>query len=236
MLIDCLLMGSWHDGVDKNWKRRVKIEVLFFGVLFVLAAFCGTVCGEDLERKIAQAVEDFKAKRYDKVLEFLKETKREGRNDGRYAGFLLNLNGAVLTKQKDFDGARAAFRAALEVEPGMFAANYNLHEVSLLAGDYQAAVDGFSEMLMRDPSNELLSFKVFLSQLLAGDEAAAQTTLRRMPMGRLTPAWYFAKAAWFYVKKDRGRSQRYVDRARLFFPDKLEIYEESFRDLGWKIK
>lgn len=201
----------------------------------LLAAIAGALAQPqtaEIRKQVEQAIEDFKNKKYDAVISFADSVPLEGGDKA----FVLNLKGAALTKKKDFAGAQAAFNSALEAAPGMFAARFNLHEIDFLQGKYSEAGQGFSEMLQNDPSNELLGFKVFMSQLKSGDKDSAQKTLSRIRYPGDTPAWYFAQAAWLLDKGENDRASDYLAGARYIFPGKTELYEESFADLGWPIK
>lgn len=186
----------------------------------------------ELRKQVEQAIEDFKNKKYDAVVAFADSAPLEGGDKA----FVLNLKGAALTKKKDYAGAQKAFSEALETAPGMFAAQFNIHEIDFLQGKYPEAVQGFSEMLQGDPTNELLGFKVFLAQLKSGDKDAAQKTLSKIRYPGDTPAWYFAQAAWLLEKGENDRASDYLTGARYIFPGKTELYEESFTDLGWPTK
>ncbi|GAB4178282.1 MAG: hypothetical protein Fur0032_18700 [Terrimicrobiaceae bacterium] len=206
--------------------------ILFVCLLAALAPVAAQTQNAEIRKQVDQAIEDFKNKNYDAVVAFADAAPLDG-ND---KAFILNLKGAALTKKKDYAGAQAAFSQALEAAPGMFAARFNIHEIDFLQGRYAEAGQGFAEMLQADPTNELLGFKVFLSQLKSGDKEAAQKTLSKIRYPGDTPAWYFAQAAWFLEKGDKGRASDYLAGARYIFSGKTELYEESFTELGWPIK
>ena len=187
---------------------------------------------DNLRLEVEKILRLFEKKKYDEVIERAKVLEL----DDEVGAFVLNLQGAAQTKLKNYDAARAFFQKALEKSPGFFAANFNLGEILFLERKYADALAWFSGMLVNDPRNELLQFKVFLCHLLMENEEAARKSLSRMKFPGDTPAWYFASAAWELHRGNRGKAIDFIDGARFIFPGKTEIYEETFTDLGWPIR
>lgn len=183
---------------------------------------------DELRKNIEAIVKDFERKDYDAVIARVDELDVEGPN----AAFLQNLKGAAYTKLKDYPKAKESFEAALKVAPGMFAAVFNLGEILFLQRQYEEALPWFRGMLVNDPRNELLQFKVFLCQLQLENTEAAKKALNSMTYPGDTPAWYYAHAAWELSQDNRSRASDYLAGARYIFPGKTEIFDETFTDLG----
>lgn len=143
-----------------------------------------------------------------------------------------NLRGAVQTKEKKWDEAQKCFERALEIEPNFFPAKFNQGEVLFLMKDYPAARAHFSEMLARAPQSELLQFKVFLCDLLAGDREAAEKRLSKIRHPGETPAWYYAQSAWSFKEGKPKEGREYIRSARFIFGgDKTSLFDETFEDI-----
>lgn len=85
-----------------------------------------------------------------------------------------NLRGAIYTKLRDFDKARAAFQKALELRPGLMEAMFNLAELDFVEKKFAAAETAFRK-LKEEHSNrfashadaeKLIDYKLFISTLL----------------------------------------------------------------------
>ncbi len=203
-----------------------------FFALFVLAAAALPLCADEVQdgvrEQVEAIIEDFNQKNYDSAIARIEAMKPEGAD----AAFLLNLKGAAFTKKKDYAEAEKAFNQAIALSPGLFAAHFNLGEIQFLQGHYDQALKKFQAMLDADPRNELLQFKVFLSQLNLGDESAAKRTLSRIKYPGETPAWYYAQAAWEHSKGNKAKVSDYLAAARYLFQGKTELFDETLADLG----
>jgi tetratricopeptide (TPR) repeat protein len=207
----------------------VKALLALLLPLILLAARCpAQEVSAEYRQKVEDALKAFEKKKYAEVITMIDAIPATGED----AAFLLNLKGAAYTKEEKYAEAKAAFAAALDISPGMFAARYNLGEILFLQRDFENAEGWFRTMLNDDPRNELLLFKVFLSQLQNGDGESAERTLSRMRFPGNTPAWYFAQAAWEHSRGNKGKASDYLTNARQLFPGQTEIYEETFSDLG----
>ena len=179
-------------------------------------------------QQIEAIIKDFERKKYDAVIDKITELEPAGES----GAFMLNLKGAAYTKKKEYDQAIASFRTALELSPGLFAAQFNLGEVHFLQRQYPEALAIFRDMLNGDPRNELLQFKVFLCHLQLEDELAAKKALSTMKFPGDTPSWYYSQAAWEFSKGNKRKASDYLSGARFIFPGKTEIFDETFADLG----
>jgi tetratricopeptide (TPR) repeat protein len=149
---------------------------------------------------------------------------------------VLNLLGAAHTKKKDYATAKGYFDKVLAVQPEFFPAKFNVGELMFLQRDYAGALEYFETMRQRDPRNELLLFKVFLCQLQLGDRDAAQKTMKSIKYPGDTPAWYYAQAAWESKAGNNKKALECVGGAKYIFGAKTALFDETFDDLGIKLR
>ncbi len=184
---------------------------------------------KEIQGFIDVALKDFDAKSYAKALENLKKAEKADPN----SPFIQNVIGATYTKMKDLSNAKVAYEKAIALQPDFFPAAYNLAELLFLEKKYAEAYDAFTTLLARNPERELLQFKVFLCLIFLEREDGAKRLLKQMRMPGEDPAAYYAKAAWEYNHGNKAKAREFVATARILFPDKTMIYDETFRDLGW---
>jgi putative PEP-CTERM system TPR-repeat lipoprotein len=68
--------------------------------------------------------------------------------------FVANLRGGVYLAKRDLKAAQASFEKALELQPGYYAAAYNLALLDMRAGNPKAARERFDRILAKEPNNE----------------------------------------------------------------------------------
>ncbi len=181
---------------------------------------------------IQGALADFDGKKFDDALEKLKKVDAAMPEDP----FILNLLGAAYTKKKEFAPAEDCFKRALAKQPDFFPAKFNIGELLFLQRRYAEALEYFEAMQKTDPRNELLQFKVFLCELQLGDKEAATKTLKSIKYPGETPAWYYAQAAWESKNGNNAKAIEYVKGAKYIFGPKTALFDETFEDLGIKLR
>jgi len=87
------------------------------------------------------------------------------------------MQGAILTKLKDYDGARVFYEKALKQEPGFFPARYNIGALMAFRGDWEPAITHFRNMIIDQPNNELVQYKLLLLLLTHDSDPALQGKL-----------------------------------------------------------
>lgn len=214
-------------------KRILLLSAALIGLTpCLIHAQDSTPSPEEYQAKVEKILKEFNGKKYDEVAKHIDELLKANPDDA----FLLNLQGAAYTKQKNYEAAEKSFQTALEKQPNLFAAQFNIGEVQFLQHNYEAAYNHFSSMLSRDPGNELLQFKTFLCLLQMKDEDRAKRLLVRIRYPGETPAWHYAQAAWEFSKGNKSKASEYLSGAKTIYRDKTEIYEETFRDLDLPTK
>lgn len=86
--------------------------------------------------------------------------------------------GVALQRQKDFDGAIAAYREALAAEPDNALAHYNLASALADKKDFDGAIAEYRESLRLKPDLTLAHFGLGYALASKGDKAAAMAELR----------------------------------------------------------
>jgi len=210
---------------------------LILGLLVASAAFVqAQIAPPNLSREskalLQGSLADFDSKNYDQALEKLQSLEKSLPDDP----FVLNLLGAAYTKKKDYTAAQGYFDKALAKLPNFFPAKFNLGELLFLQRRYSEAKQHFEAMQQMDPRNELLQFKIFLCDLQLGDKDAAKAILKTIKYPGDTPAWYYAQAAWESKNGNNKRALEYLTGAKYIFGPKTALFDETFEDLGIKLR
>ena len=181
-----------------------------------------------LEALVQSAVADFQVEKYDSALKKLDEADEKQPN----SPMILNLIGAIYTKQQKYDEAEKSFLDTLALDPNFFPAKFNLGEIKFLRKDYADALRYFETMRLDHPREELLDFKIVLSQLMMDQRDAASKAIDKMPFPGNSPAWYYANAAYHLKIGEKSEGMKYVHTARKIFAAQTGIYDEGLRDAG----
>jgi len=181
-----------------------------------------------LNNLVQKAIADFQSNDFEAALNQLQQAEEMQPN----SPMILNLIGAVRTKQKNYDEAEKKFLEALALEPRFFPAKFNLGEIKFLRKDYANSLSYFKTLKLDYPQEELLDFKIVLAQLMLESQADAERTIGRMKFPGNSPAWYYANAAYFFKAGDKSEGMKYVQTARKIFKDQTSLYDESLQDSG----
>ena len=154
-----------------------------------------------------------------------------------------NLRGVVYLKQKVYDKAEAAFSRSVKIDPTLWAAQFNLAEVSFQQKNFARARSVFEGLLAQtDRYNagnkwELVAYKAFLCALLSGDEADARKKLAKLPAtGGTTPAFLYAQAALAFSHKDAAGANRILAGAQTTYTPVLNgLFSPSLETAGWQV-
>ena len=152
-----------------------------------------------------------------------------------------NLRGVVYLKQKTYDKAEAAFARAVAIDPALWAAQFNLAEVSFQQKNYARASGVFAHLLAQTDRYkasskwELVLYKAFLCDLLANNEAGARKKLAKLPTaGGATPAFLYAQAALAFSRQDAAGANKIVTGAQTAYPPALNgLFSPSLETVGW---
>ena len=145
-----------------------------------------------------------------------------------------NLRGAIYTRQRDWVKAEAAFRESLRLQPDMPMAQFNLGEVLFLNNKYAEARERFQIFLNSQPKNDLGSYKIYLCDLLGGNQAKANEFLNQLQPSPNSPLYYFSKAAEAFAKQDKTAGLEFVSSAyRIYPPDANATFADSLVEKGY---
>lgn len=218
---------------QRTLRKPITILAAFLaGALLVQAQTAAPEISRESKLLIQGALGDFDAKNYDAALKKLETVDAKSPDDP----FVQNLLGAAYTKKKDYTTAQKFFDKALAKQPGFFPAMFNVGELFFLQRQYAEALAYFQKMLARDPRNELLQFKIFLCQLQLGNKEAAAKSLKSINYPGDTPAWYYGQAAWESKNGNNKKALEYVTGAQYIFGPKTALFDETFQDLGIKLR
>ena len=186
-----------------------------------------------------QAMDRFNHEEYARALELLDRAPEAGKA-GEQAD-VWNLRGASYLHLRRYDKARAAFTRAIEKDPGLWAARFNLAEVNFRQGKYAESRRQFEDLLgrtnrfTRSDERGFLQYKLTLTQLLAGDEKPARTYLDEHRSDRSPSLMYFYLQAALEHRHGQGRqAEQWLAQADAHYtPAAAQVFAESFRSLGW---
>jgi len=180
------------------------------------------------EAAMQTATSELNQKHYDEALKILVPVLQANPEDPE----LLNLEGAILTKQDKFEKAQVCFDKALQTSPGFFAARYNIGAILALEHKWKEAIDYYRTLLLEQPNNELVEYKLLLLLLHQDADPELQAKLFATDLPTNTPAWYFATAARHFKKGDSTEAEKYLDVARNIYGDQTAIYQEELDESG----
>lgn len=145
-----------------------------------------------------------------------------------------NLRGAIFTRKRDWVKAEEAFRLALQLQPDLPMAQFNLGEVLFLNNKYPEAREKFQIFLNSQPKNDLGLYKMYLCDLLAGNSSKANDYLSTLKPDPMSPIYYFAKAAEAFHQGDKVAATEFVSSAyRIYPPDANSTFADSLVEKGY---
>lgn len=145
-----------------------------------------------------------------------------------------NLRGAIYTRQRDWGKAEAAFRETLRLQPDMPMAQFNLGEVLFLNNKYAEARERFQIFLNSEPKNDLGTYKIYLCDLLGGNQTKADEFLGQLQPNPSSPIFYFSKAADAFAKNNKAAGMEFVSSAyRIYPPDANATFADSLVEKGY---
>ena len=145
-----------------------------------------------------------------------------------------NLRGAIFTRKRDWNQAEASFREALQLQPDLPMAQFNLGEVLFLNNKYADAREKFQIFLNSQPSNDLGSYKLFLCDLMGGNAKQADSFVAKLQPNPSSPLYYFAKAATAFYRNDKPAAMEFISSAyRIYPPEANSTFADSLVEKGY---
>ena len=149
----------------------------------------------------------------------------------------LDLRGMVLMEQKKLDEALAAFKAAHEADPAIFAPRLHIGDALLRQQKWEEARAAYDAVMKETNilmSNERLRFAILMTYLGEGDEAGARGAYERVTFPTETPAYYYAQAAWAFAHGTKRDGEKWMRTAADIFDAKTAAwFARLFFELGW---
>ncbi|MFL6583262.1 MAG: tetratricopeptide repeat protein, partial [Chthoniobacterales bacterium] len=188
--------------------------------------------------KFEQAEQAFQQRDFTAARKALDEADAADPNQPAY----VNFRGEILLAQKDFEGAEAAFRQALKVDPKFREAQYNLAQIPFKKKEYTKARERYEALFNSTPApggdknqaGQLIKFKIYLTLLLEGKDSAAQKMMEQFQFTGDTPALYYARSAWEFKHGNAAKGNDWVTSARkIYSPAMNMVFADAFYDLGW---
>lgn len=141
---------------------------------------------------------------------------------------------------RDFAAAEASFTKAAALNPGSAAPAFNLAELRFVKHEWKAAREKFEALLAEYPQvplalRHLVLFKVLICQLKLDDVKGAEAALAaHFTFMDDTPAYYMAKAALAFQKKNETAAQEWMDKAGTIFGGKqVNSYLDCLIEARW---
>ncbi len=151
----------------------------------------------------------------------------------------LNLRAVVLMRQYEYEAAEMVLRRAIEFQPQVANAIFNLAEIPFLKRDWPEARRRFEEMLaktdgMEAETRQLIEYKIFLTHLLQGDEEKVRRLAEELGREDRGPVAYYVRAALARAEEKPNEAEAEMAAAAERFPEALNnLYAESFYEIGW---
>jgi Tfp pilus assembly protein PilF len=148
-----------------------------------------------------------------------------------------NLKGAVFTKMRVFDKARASFQRSMELNPNSFHPKFNLAEIEFVEHHWAKAQHDFEALLKSDAdqgTKKLIQFKIVICLLKQDKVAEAKKMADGFSYIDDEPVYHLSHAAIEFHEGDKQEAQSWLDSAnRIYNPQVLTIYMDSFIEVGW---
>jgi tetratricopeptide (TPR) repeat protein len=206
--------------------RAIFLGLVAFGLPTGLLRAASTAMSATAAAQSAMA--DFQNKKYDAALRELEPSLQADPHNVE----VLNLKGAILTKQKKYDAALDCYKEALQIAPGFFPAKYNVGALLALRHEWNPAIDYYRTLLIEQPSNELVEYKLLLLLLHENAAPELQAKLFATDLPTNTPAWYYATAARYYKNGNPSEAAKYLVAAKNIYGNKTEIFQEELDESG----
>jgi tetratricopeptide (TPR) repeat protein len=211
--------------LPKHFRAALHFVLVFFCAGKLAAASPSAMSGD---AAIQSALGYFNHKNYDAALSALAPALQSP-SQGAEA---LNLKGAILTKQKNYDAALACYNQALKASPAYFPARYNVGALLALRHQWDAAIDYYRNLLIDQPNNELVEYKLLLLLIHQNADPELQAKLFATDLPTNTPAWYYATAARCYKKGEVKEAAKYTETAKNIYGDQTDIFQEELDESG----
>jgi len=176
------------------------------------------------------AAEAFSRNQIDEALQLVRQAEQAKPAQANTA----NLLGAIYTRKRDWAGASTAFRRALQLQPALPMARFNLAEVFFLSRQYSQAKAEFEAFLREQPDNDLAQYKIFLCEILTGNHGHAEKISLALKGKGDGLAYAYAKAAEAFQNGNREVGLAWIQEAKQRSPcGPHAMFADSLVELGF---
>jgi tetratricopeptide (TPR) repeat protein len=144
------------------------------------------------------------------------------------------IRGHIYSAMSQWDKADADYQSILQIDPNNFAAQFNRNEIRLSKKDYDGAREGFFSLEKNPDWGDLAAYKVFVCDLFADHELAANSEFEAFKNGAPHASYYFANATWSYYHKQPDDAQSWITSAERIYPRKtIFFYSATLVQFGY---
>ena len=146
---------------------------------------------------------------------------------------------------RDFDKARAAFKKALSLKPGLMEAMFNLAELDFVEKKFASAESAFRQLRADNPdlrleTAKLIEYKLYISMLMQsqgeGDAKynAAMAMLDSFDYLDDYPLHYYGMAVKAFQVDNKEEAEGWMASARRIYDKATQtIYIDALIEMGW---
>jgi len=145
-----------------------------------------------------------------------------------------NLRGKIHTDMKLWNEARQDFEAILQIDGKNVPSQFNLSELKFMQKQYADARPGFLALESDGDWGDLASYRVFLCDLLGGQEDMARKELDAFDVVGAKPSYFFGNVAWQVVHRRPEDARSWLNQAeQIYEPQRAHLYLSSLEELGY---
>jgi hypothetical protein len=143
------------------------------------------------------------------------------------------LRGSIYGQKKLWTRAQHDYETALDLDPNLPIARFNLAELSFMQKLYENARPGFLSLEGDPEIGDLSAYKVFLCDLMTNHEADASKDLAAFNQAGKNPSYYYGNAAWSLSHDKLPEARGWLNSAsQIYDHRKNALYSASLNDLA----
>jgi Tfp pilus assembly protein PilF len=141
---------------------------------------------------------------------------------------------SVYIQKKQWPQAEADFKTASQLDPTNVVIKLNLAEIKFMQKQYDQARVGYAALTKDPQMGDLAAYKVFLCDLMAGNDAQAIKERDAFDVLDVKPSYYLSKAAYDLYHKHIDSARGWLISATNIYPSaKITYYIMPLKDLGY---
>jgi tetratricopeptide (TPR) repeat protein len=194
------------------------------------SAAAASEMAQEAIRDIVQASQD---RRWTDVLQ---ATDMISDADPAYLG-LMNIRLSALVQVKDYDQALELLsKLAKREEGGSAVHDFNYGEIYFLKKNYKESIKHFEKFLAVEgnENNALARFKLYLGNLLGGQESTAEELKSKILPSISHPLYYYVQAASEFHAGNDDEARAWLKSASSIYSLGLNVaFADTFKEVGW---